>query len=298
MDLTAIADFNLVAAHGGVGRASRASGRPKATLSRRIAELEESLSVRLFERGARALRLTEEGRALFERTAPLFTEITQVVEDVRSGTRHPRGPLRVSSPVLFSHLAMGRIAAGFSASYPEVSLQVTVEDRAVDMVEEGYDVVIRVNPDPDEVLVGKRFLRDAQVVVAAPAITRPADADARREVPAVVLDAAPARREWKILERPDVPALLPQPVLRLGTLIMMRDAVLAGAGAALLPRSLVGRDIAQGRLVSWGQISTRETEIWVLYNSRRLLSSKVSAFVAYLGATFPNGSFDDLDRTG
>lgn len=79
---------------------------------------------------------------------------------------------------------------------------------------------------------------------------------------------------------------------------MMRDAVLAGAGAALLPRSLVGRDIAEGRLVAWGRVSSRPAEIWVLYNSRRLLSSKVSAFVAYLGAAFPNGSFDDLDRDG
>lgn len=297
MDFMTLVDFNFVAEHGGVGRASRASGRPKATLSRRVAELEESLGVRLFERGARALRLTEEGRALHERTAPLFTEITQVVEDVRSGTRHPRGVLRISSPVLFSYLAMGQIAAGFSAAYPEVSLQVTVEDRAIDLVEEAYDVVIRVNPSPDELLVGKRFVSDEQLVVAAPSIVRPADDDADRNVPAVVMEAAPARREWKLIETP-ASALLPQPALRLGTLTMIRDAVLAGAGAAVLPRSLVGRDIAEGRLVAWGRIASQPAEIWVLYNSRRLLSSKVSAFVAYLGKVFPNGSFDDLDRTG
>jgi DNA-binding transcriptional LysR family regulator len=296
MDFMPLVDFNLVAEHGGVGRASRVSGRPKASLSRRVAELEESLGVRLFERGARALRLTEEGRALFERTAPLFTEITQVVEDVRSGTRHPRGVLRISSPVLFSHLAMGRLAAGFSAAYPEVNLQVTVEDRAIDLVEEGYDAVIRVNPSPDELLVGKRFVSDEQLVVAAPSIVRPADDDANRNVPAVVFEAAPAAHEWRMVDTLEAAALLPQPVLRLGTLTMMRDAVLAGAGAAVLPRSLVGRDLTQGRLVAWGRLSSQPAEIWVLYNSRRLLSSKVSAFVAYLAAAFPNGSFDDLDR--
>lgn len=99
MDLLAIADFNLVAAHGGIGRASRASGRPKATLSRRVAELEESLSVRLFERGGRALRLTEEGRALHERTTALLTElrrrrrISAPARDARvaaSGSARPR----------------------------------------------------------------------------------------------------------------------------------------------------------------------------------------------------------------
>jgi DNA-binding transcriptional LysR family regulator len=74
MDLLALADFNLVARHGGFGRAARAAGRPKATLSRRVAELEAALDLRLFQRGARALKLTQEGRALYERTGALLTE--------------------------------------------------------------------------------------------------------------------------------------------------------------------------------------------------------------------------------
>src|SRR5207244_4974339 len=70
---------------------------------------------------------------------------------------------------------MGRLAAGFALRYPEVRLEVTTEDRAVDMVEEGYDLVIRVNPDPDESLVGRIFLRDRLVAVASPALKRPRD---------------------------------------------------------------------------------------------------------------------------
>ena len=295
MDLLAITDFNLVAAHGGVGRASRASGRPKATLSRKVADLEESLGVRLFERGARNLRLTEEGRTLHERTAALLGEIAEVVEDVRSGTERPRGPLRVSAPALFSQLAMGRIAAGFAAAYPEVRLKVTVEDRPVDLVEEGYDVVIRINPAPDEVLVGKRFLRDELLLVAPPSLQKPAAAGSC-VVPAVVLDSARDRAEWTMVDRPGELPLTPDIVMRLGSMTIVRDAVLAGAGAALLPRSLVGADLKQARLVCWGKASKEDTEIWVLYSSRRLLSSKVSAFVAYLGVIFPTGSFDDLDR--
>ena len=77
MDLIALADFNLVARHGGFGRAARAAGRPKATLSRRVAELEGSLGLRLFERGARMLKLTQEGRALYERTGALLTELDE-----------------------------------------------------------------------------------------------------------------------------------------------------------------------------------------------------------------------------
>ena len=300
MDLLAIADFNLVAAHGGVGRASRASGRPKATLSRRVMELEGSLGVRLFERGARNLRLTEEGRTLHERTSALLTEIAQVVEDIGSGTKRPRGRLRVSAPSLFSHLALGRIAAGFAATYPEVNLEVTVDDRPVDLVEEGYDLAIRVNPRPDEVLVGRRFLRDEQLMVAAPTVPQPTQRDAEGNWPVrgVALETARDGARWTIVDRPQEVAFTPEIILRLGTLTMVRDAVLAGAGAALLPRSLVADDLKKGKLVSWGKAAGKDTEIWVLYSSRRLLSSKISAFVAYLGAVFPEGSPDELGAMG
>ena len=175
MDLLALADFNLVARHGGFGKAARATGRPKATLSRRVGELESSLDLRLFERGARNLKLTEEGRALFERTGALLAELDETASAIASGGQRPKGRLRISAPLHFSQTAMGRIAAGFALKYPEVRLEVTTEDRHVDMIEEGYDLVIRVNPDPDESLVGRAFLRDRLVVVASPDLPRPTD---------------------------------------------------------------------------------------------------------------------------
>ena len=94
MDLQALSDFNLVAAHGGFGRASRASGLPKATLSRRISKLEQSLGVRLIERGSRSLRLTDEGRALREPTDGLLSEIAEAGEAVALGASTLRGRLR------------------------------------------------------------------------------------------------------------------------------------------------------------------------------------------------------------
>src|ERR1700761_2111419 len=199
-DLLAIADFNLVADHGGVGRASRASGRPKATLSRRVMELEESLGFRLFERGKRDLRLTEEGRSLHERSAALLQELDQVTEDLRSGARHLRGRLRVSAPALFSSMAMGRLAAGFSAAYPDVRLEVAVEDRSVDLIEEGYDLAIRINPRRDESLVGKCFLRDGLLLVAAPSYKRPRGKEPKT-VRAVVLDRSVRRFSWTVTDR-------------------------------------------------------------------------------------------------
>ncbi|GJD96155.1 LysR family transcriptional regulator [Methylobacterium iners] len=290
MDLLALADFNLVARHGGFGRAARAAGRPKATLSRRVAELEGALGLRLFERGARTLKLTEEGRALHERTGLLLAELDETAAAIALGGAKPRGRLRISAPLLFSQVAMGRLAAEFAGKHPEVRLEVTTEDRPVDMVEEGYDLVIRVNPDIDDSLVGRIFLRDRLVVVASPGLGRPA---ANRAVPAVVRGLS-GGDAWTVAAAGGRSRICYEPVLRLSSLIMVRDAVKAGIGAGCLPISLVSHDLTEGTLVHWGDVDGPDIALWTLYPSRRLLSVRVSAFLHHLKQAFPNGSPDEL----
>src|SRR3546814_5329943 len=95
MDLLALSDFNLVARHGGFGRAARTTGRPKATLSRHVVDLEGSLGVRLLERGARVLKLTQEGQALYDRTSALLTEIDETAIALVSHGANVRGRLRI-----------------------------------------------------------------------------------------------------------------------------------------------------------------------------------------------------------
>ncbi|WP_158671511.1 LysR family transcriptional regulator [Bradyrhizobium guangdongense] len=291
MDLLALADFNLVARHGGFGKAARATGRPKATLSRRVSELESSLDLRLFERGGRPLKLTQEGRALYERTGALLTELDETAAAIASGGDKPKGKLRISPPLLFSQTAMGRLAAGFALRHPQVRLEVTTDDRYVDMVEEGFDLVIRVNPDPDESLVGRIFLRDRLVVVASPTLKRPKGHIA---VPVVVRGTDDAAATWDIRRPSGTSRIAVDPVLRLSSLMMVRDAIRAGVGAARLPLSLVSHDLAEGTLVRWGDVDGFDINLWTLYPSRRLLSARVSAFLDYLKEAFPNGTPDEL----
>ncbi|WP_349959177.1 LysR substrate-binding domain-containing protein [Rhizobium sp. ZPR3] len=291
MDLLALADFNLVARHGGFGKAARAAGRPKATLSRRVAELEASLELRLFERGARALKLTEEGRTLFARTGALLTELEETTRAIASGGHSPRGRLRISAPLLFSQTALGRLAAGFVLKYPEVQLEITTEDRAVDMIEEAYDLVIRVNPEPDESLVGRVFLRDRLVVVASPDLQRPSDGE---PVPAVVRGTINQIETWEVTTPLGKSRLAAKPVLSLSSFTMVRDAVRAGVGAAHLPLSLAIPDLAADMLVSWGEVEGFETALWALYPTRRLLSARVSTFLDYLKDVFPKGAPEEL----
>lgn len=295
MDLQALTDFNLVASHGGFGRASRASGRSKATLSRRVSELEKSLGTRLIERGRHMMRLTEEGLALHGRTEGPLSEIAEAGESVALGASTPRGRLRISAPIVFAQVALGRIGARFALAYPEVRLEIVAEDRQVDMVDEGYDVVIRVNPSADERLVGRRFLRDDRLLVAPPQWQCPSaskDQSAEISIKAVVSTNAPADMVWRLqTEKGSKIVVRPEPVLRFSSLMLVRDAVLAGAGAALLPKLLVADDIAAGRLAHWGTQDGAAVEIWVLHNSRRLVGAKIRAFLDILDKTFPEKIF-------
>jgi DNA-binding transcriptional LysR family regulator len=289
MDLSALADFHRVAAAGSLGKASRESGRPKATLSRRIRVLEESLGTRLVERSQRALRLTAEGQALYARTHTLLRDIEEVGRDLVAGNDQPRGTLRVSAPVLFSDVLGGSLAAGFVARHPAVQIEWVANDHNVDLVDDAFDVAIRVNPRPDSELVGRCFARDAMLVVAPPSLSMPKSTarDAPASVPAVAMAAFADMAVWHFKARGQSVYLAPAHRLRLSTLAMVRAAVRAGIGAALLPYSLVRADIAEGSLALWGTQAGRTTELWVLHSSRRLVSPKVSAFVTFLAESFP-----------
>jgi DNA-binding transcriptional LysR family regulator len=286
MDLNALADFALVATSGGLGKASRASGKSKATLSRRIADLEQQLGVRLIERSARGLKLTDAGAVLIARTEVPMLEVTEAMTATREGLSTPRGRLRVASPVLFSQLAMGRISAEFCAAFPEVTVDVVSEDRLVDLIEEQFDVAIRINPKPDSSLVGRCFAKDRLVVVAAPSVSMPSTGEVR-PVPAIVYSNFQPTH-WSLDEGRLV--LEPTPKLRLPSFLMIRDAAVAGAGAALIPQSIAWGQLTRGELVQWGTVTGVEVELWVLHTSRRLPAPKVRAFVEFMCERYPEES--------
>jgi DNA-binding transcriptional LysR family regulator len=294
LDLPALADFNAVAAHGGFGAAARATGRPKATLSRRVRELEDALGVRLIDRGARPFHLTEEGAALHEETRVMLDRIDEVAAGLASLASAPRGRLRVSAPVLFAHRGLGRLAARFARKYPDVQLEVVVDDRFVDPLKEGFDIVIRANPKPTTELAGRCFLRDRLVVAAPPSLERPPHGGS---FPAILLPAAGEDTEWQIVDKGLSMMLHAREVLRVSSMAMVLDAVLEGAGAAMVPASLIRTHVAESRLANWGDVAGRTTEVWALYPPQRHIAAKISAFITLLTEHFQDASprfFDNL----
>jgi DNA-binding transcriptional LysR family regulator len=289
MDVSSLEDFQLVARHGGFGRASRASGRSKATLSRRVADLEDALGVRLIERGGQGLALTVAGRSLMSRTEGPMHELAEALAAARDGMDTPRGLLRIAAPQLFAQVALATLSARFIALYPDVQVEAVAEDRIVDLVDERFDVAIRINPRKDTALVGRRFAHDRLLLVAPPSIAGPGKGDSDPfAVRAVVTSTYREGDLWTV--RGDRQVIAPKPVLRLSSLLMVRDAVAAGAGAALLPQSIVGDLLESGRLVSWG-VAGDDVDLWVLHTSRRLESPKVRAFVDFMVAQYPAGAF-------
>ena len=295
MDLIAVTDFNLVARHGGFGAASRASTQSKATLSRRVRELEESLGVRLIERGVRPLRLTEEGAVLHARTEAPLSAISDTLQDIKAGLGRPSGRLRISAPLLFANSSLGPLIAAFIAAYPDVLPEVSTEDKFVDLLADDIDIVVRANPRPDDMLVGRCFLRNPLVLVAPPALPRPAmasDTVPASSFAAVMRTEAVDGDVWSVTDAKDGQTRLyyPKAVLRLSSPLSIRDAVQAGAGAALLPESIVIDDLKSGRLLSWGMSTRPPIEAWVMHASRRLVSPKVSAFVNFICDYFPDSA--------
>ncbi len=284
MDISKLSDFNTVAQHGGFSAASRARGIPKTTLSRRLRELEEELGVRLIERGTRALRLTEEGELLRSRTARLIDELAEAGEEVAGHAGRLRGRLRISVPGLFAHTALGTIVTDFIAAYPDVTVDVSVDDRFVDPIAEEFDIVVRANPEPTTDLVGQCFLRDELVFAAPPRLSIPETDGA--VVPAVTIAAARDAAEWTIDTGGWRGTVRPRVVLRCSSMLLVYNAVMAGAGAAVLPRWLAEPDFKTGALINWGTVPERRIDAWALHTSRHLTSPKVKAFVAMLIAAY------------
>jgi DNA-binding transcriptional LysR family regulator len=280
-ELEALTHFDAAATHGGFGRAARASGVAKATISRQISALEQHLQLRLIHRDNKAFALTDEGRLLFERTHDLLAELDQTLDGLRHDRGAVQGRLRVSCPLMFGHTVMGREAAAFARAYPDIRMEVTVEERQVDLIAEDYDVVIRVNPDPQSLLVGRCIMRSVQHLIAPPGLKPPTDATTPVRV--VTRLHSPEDQVLPVSHEGQTRDYRLLSVLRLPSPMMQRDAVLVGDLAAILPYKMVEQFLKQGTLQDWGRLVRPPVEVWALHQSRRLTSARVRAFMDFFG---------------
>jgi DNA-binding transcriptional LysR family regulator len=285
MDLNEILVFAKVAQSGSFSAAAKQLGMPKSTVSRKISDLEARLQARLIQRTTRRLSLTDAGRTYFEYGARIVAELEEAERAVGNLQAGPRGPLRVTAPLNFGFL--GSIVASFLAQYPEVAVELVCTDRVVNLVEEGFDVAIRVRALSDSTLIARNLGQVGTLMVAAPSYLekrgRPREPKELARHDAVIFSAAGDRGHWQLRQKSRSVEVAVRPRLTVNDLEALQEAVNAGLGLGLIPAFRCAdnlRDQTLERVLpEW---TLAEIAIHAVYPSSRHLSPKIRAFVEHL----------------
>jgi DNA-binding transcriptional LysR family regulator len=250
--VASLALFARVVHHGSFTAAAREAGLAKSAVSRRIAELEEALRVRLLHRTTRALSLTDEGVKVHEHARALVEAADAAQEVAGLATSAVRGTLRLNATPAFSQLYLARAVAAFLELHPEVEVLLSTDDRMVDVVEGGFDVVFRIGRLTDSSLVARKLATDRLVVCASPAYLARAGtprepADLHRHA-CLHYALVPRSAEWRFRQGGRTMEVSTRGPLSCTDGLSLREALLAGAGLAAVPSMLVAADVAAGRL--------------------------------------------------
>ena len=263
----------------------------KAAVSRSVIDLETRLGARLLQRTTRRLSITEAGRAYYGRCKQILDELEEAESAVGEVTGHPVGSLRINAPLSFGVLHLAPLWGPFMARYPDVSLDVDLADRLIDVVEEGYDAVIRISRMQDSTLVYRRLASTRVIATATPEYLAthgtPAQVAELARHAVIAYSYAPAGDTWRF-ETPDGPQeVQTTPRMRTNNGDTCRAVALAHQGIVLQPDFLVGDDLAEGRLVEvLPACRLPEIGVYVVYPSRRHLSVKVRVLVDFLVEAF------------
>ncbi|TVQ93178.1 MAG: LysR family transcriptional regulator [Deltaproteobacteria bacterium] len=282
-----------VVEHGSYTAAARELGISKSYASKQIRALEERLGVRLLHRTTRTVSPTDAGRVFVQRCAAVIEELEEAERAVSALQDSPRGTLRLSAPVSFGTRYIAPLLAGFMNDYPDLHVVLDLSDRTVDLIDEGYDLALRIGRLDDSSLIARRLAPIRAHVVASPdylsASSQIHHPDHLRDHPCMVYSLQPAPTCWSFTKTGAPPHEEPvrvrvNPRLTSNNGDALLDAVLAGNGVAALPDFFVGQLLREGRLVS--VLSDWDTMpgagLWAIYPPGRFLAAKVRLLLEHL----------------
>jgi len=268
---------------------------PKATLSRRVAQLERDLGVQLLVRTTRSVQVTEAGRAFIPEAAAALAALDDAAARVREAGGVPRGRLRLTSSVEFGVAVLAPLLAEFAVAEPLVELEVELTGRRVDLVYEGIDLAVRIGPLPDSSLAARRLGTLRYGLYASPAYLarhgRPRYAHELADHAALQFVGADPQPRWTLFDGAQTLEVPVRPRVRANNHWVLRDAAVAGLGIAFCATLIAGPEVASGRLErllpEWG---AKEIPVHAVFPSQRFLSPKVRACVDFLVARFAAGA--------
>ena len=289
-DLDALRTFVTIATLGNFARASDKLAISRAMASKRVADLEAELGVKLINRTTRSMSLTEAGRKLLATAETMFGLLESAEEDIRSAAAVPRGHLRVNAPKSFGVLHLGAIVDSFLLDYPEVSVDLTLDDRVVNIVDEGFDVAIRIRNLGDSSLTARRLAPVRMVVCAAPVYLerrgRPDQPQDLTRHDCLVYDYLARQNVWSFSRDGEAADIRINGRLHSNNGDVLVKAAEDGLGIMLAPTFIAYRALRAGALLSilpdWRAV---EPSLFAVMPPGRVDVLKVRSFVEHLAVT-------------
>jgi DNA-binding transcriptional LysR family regulator len=296
--LQEITVFARIVGTGSLSAAARDLGMSTAVVSRRLAALEARLGVRLVNRTTRSLHLTDEGAAYYETCNRVLADIEEADAAVTAGRAEPRGVLRIALPASFGHQHVAPLVPKFAERYPDVQLALSLSDRAVNVVEEGFDLAVQIADLADSSLAARKLAPNRRVVCASPAyLARHGEPRTPKDLARHNCLATDFSMSWDYRAPNGEPgSVRVSGRYACDNWAVLREWALAGLGIALKSTWDVRRHLEDGSLVSLlpGYTFASDVAIYAVYPHRRHLPAKTRAFIEFLAESFGPEPYWDL----
>jgi DNA-binding transcriptional LysR family regulator len=290
--LSGIQAFVEAVETGSFARAADKLGLTRSAVGKSVARLERRLGARMFHRTTRAQSLTEDGQVFYERCRRALDEIDAAEAALDAGRREPVGRLRVSVPLLLGRHCIASVLARLARKHPRLDLEVSFSDRVVHLLEDGFDLAVRIGELRDSAnLAARRLGVQTFVMCASPAYLagrqRPVGPDDFANLTALTYSRAGREEPWEMHDAGGRRTLPFARHLRFDDVEAIADAALAGFGIARLPRWLIASRLRSGELLLMDGVEARTSEIHAVWPYSRYLPSKTRAAIDALAAEVP-----------
>jgi DNA-binding transcriptional LysR family regulator len=291
--LMAMAYFARVVDCGGFSAAALRLGVSKSTVSKEISSLEDHLGVRLLQRTTRSFALTEAGQAFYVRCLRMLAEADAAEQEAMRGAASPRGRLRVTAPMTYAARRLAPLVCAFARQWPDVDVEMSLDDRFVDLVQDGFDVGIRIAHLADSSMVARKLSAAPKWLIASPEYLAsrgtPQHPEDLAQHDGLLYTLLSAPEQWTFRGGDTETTVRVAGRMRSNNGEVLKEAALAGLGLAVLPDFFVEDEVRTGRLrVVLPGWTDHRASVWAVYPNARHLAPGVRAFVDFLVEALSN----------
>ncbi|WP_445358454.1 LysR family transcriptional regulator [Microbulbifer sp. ANSA005] len=284
--IAAIPIFVTVAETGGFSPAAKLLGISKSAVSKRVTQLELQLGVKLLHRTTRKLSLTEAGEHFYEHARVAYKSAKDAQDAVLQLQGEPRGRLRINAPMSFGRLHLAPLIPVFMKRYPEISIDMILDDKVVDLVGEGFDIAIRGGDLPDTSLIARKLAPLKSVLCASPSYLKefgePTELEQLSAHNCLIFTYSRDVKEWGFIKDNHLHTIEVKGNYQVNNSEALREALLQGVGIGRLPTFVAGPDIEAGKLIPlFEEYQMPAKSIYAVFPERQFMPAKVRAFIDF-----------------